>query len=124
MRAVRDRHRAARWDVSASEAPAAAASAQRHVRQQGPADLRRAALTSCRAYVSAVLPRGLRGQRPDSVPVELGRATVVLGVGVAGGAAVLVEEGRLRRRARGYWQYCSTAHTATQTLCHEGFSKD
>lgn len=59
-----------------------------------------AALTSCRTYVSAVLPRSLGGQRLDLVPVELRRAAVVLGLGVAGGAAVLVEEGRLRRKQR------------------------
>lgn len=49
-------------------------------------------------YVRAVLPRRLGGQRLDSLPVELSSATVVLGVGVIGGTAVLMEKGRLRRK--------------------------
>lgn len=53
------------------------------------------------AYVSAVLPGGLGGQRLEPLPVELGGAAVVLGVGVAGVAPVLMEKARLRRRGRG-----------------------
>lgn len=49
-------------------------------------------------YISAVLPCRLGGQRLDSLPIELSRATVVLGVGVIGGTAVLMEKGRLQRK--------------------------
>lgn len=42
---------------------------------------------------------GLGGQSLDFLPVELSRTAVVLGVGVLGGAPVLVEEGRLQRKA-------------------------
>lgn len=52
-------------------------------------------------HIGAVLPCGLGRQRPDPLPVELGSAAVVLGIGVAGGAAVLVEEGGLWGEAAG-----------------------
>lgn len=75
-------------------------------------------LTSCHTYVSAVLPRRLGGQRLDLVPVELGRAAAVLGLGVAGGAAVLVEEGRLGGKQR-------VTSNPAETLLHivKGFLK-
>ena len=53
--------------------------------------------TRC-AYVSAMLPGCLGGQPLDSLPVELGSATVVLGIGVVGVTPVLVEKGRLQRK--------------------------
>lgn len=46
-----------------------------------------------------MLPGGLSGQRLDFLPVKLSRTAVVLGVGVTGGTAVLVEEGGLQRKA-------------------------
>lgn len=52
-------------------------------------------------YIGAVLARGLGGEGPDSLPIELGSATVVLGIAVVGGTPVLMEEGRLRRKGRG-----------------------
>lgn len=55
-------------------------------------------LRQCRAYVSAVRPRCLGGQWLDSLPIELSCTTVVLGVGVAGGTTMLMEEGWLQRR--------------------------
>ena len=42
---------------------------------------------------------GLGGQSLDLLPVELSRTAVVLGVGVLGGTPMLVEEGRLQRKA-------------------------
>ena len=62
---------------------------------------RRPRLRQCRAYVSAVLPGGLGGQRLEPLAVELGGTAVVLGVGVTGVAAVLMEKARLRRKGRG-----------------------
>lgn len=75
-------------------------------------------------YVGAMLSRCLGGQRLDSLPVELGSATVVLGVGVIGGAAVLMEKGRLRRKMH---ELIAMRHeiapvTENSTSCHEGFS--
>lgn len=46
-------------------------------------------------YVSAVAPGGLRGQGLDLLSVQLGGAAVVLGVGGADGAPVLIEKGEL-----------------------------
>lgn len=42
---------------------------------------------------------GLGGQSLDFLPVELSCTAVVLGVGVLGGTPMLVEEGRLKRKA-------------------------
>lgn len=56
-------------------------------------------LLSTGTHISAILPGGLCGQRLDFLPVKLSRTAVVLGVGVTGGTPVLVEEGRLQRKA-------------------------
>lgn len=61
-------------------------------------------------HVRAVLGQRSVGLLPDLLPVQLSGPTVVLGVGVVGGAAVLAEEHRLQTGRR---RYGSTAVNQT-----------
>lgn len=67
-----------------------------------------------------MLPGGLGGQRLDFLPVELSRTAVVLGVGVTGGTPVLVEEGRLQRKAGKLTEIYKTSDLRLKMLLNEG----
>lgn len=70
-----------------------------------------------------MLPGGLSGQRLDFLPVKLSRTAVVLGVGVTGGTAVLVEEGGLQRKADKLTEISQDSDLRLKMLLNERLKK-